>query len=115
MNPGTRYPFLDLATVNAPYADEIAARLADVVARGRYVGGPEVDEFEARLRHVSGADFAIGVSNGLDALRLILLGYIRLGRLRPADEVIVPANTYIASVLAKPTQALFPCSPNPIH
>ena len=71
MNPGTRYPFLDLATVNAPYADEIAARLADVVARGRYVGGPEVDEFEARLRHVSGADFAIGVSNGLDALRLI--------------------------------------------
>ena len=46
MNPGTRYPFLDLATVNAPYADEVAARLADVVARGRYVGGPEVDEFE---------------------------------------------------------------------
>lgn len=100
MNPGTRYPFLDLATVNAPYADEVAARLADVVARGRYVGGPEVDEFEARLRHVSGADFAIGVSNGLDALRLILLGYIRLGRLQPGDEVIVPANTYIASVLA---------------
>lgn len=113
MNPGTRYPFLDLATVNAPYADEVAARLADVVARGRYVGGPEVDEFEARLRHVSGADFAIGVSNGLDALRLILLGYIRLGRLQPGDEVIVPANTYIASVLAITHAGLVPVLAEP--
>lgn len=113
MNPGTRYPFLDLATVNAPYADEIAARLADVVARGRYVGGPEVEEFEQRLRDISGAGYAIGVSNGLDALRLILLGYIELGRLTPGDEVIVPANTYIASVLAISHAGLIPVLAEP--
>lgn len=113
MNPGTRYPFLDLATVNAPYAGEIAARLAEVVARGRYVGGPEVEEFEQRLREIAGAEYAIGVSNGLDALRLILLGYIELGRLTPGDEVIVPANTYIASVLAISHAGLVPVLAEP--
>lgn len=95
-----RYPFLDLATVNRPYMDEINAALRRVVESGRYVGGDEVDEFESNLRKLVSVPHAIGVSNGLDALRMILRGYIELGRLNPGDGVIVPSNTYIASVLA---------------
>lgn len=95
-----RYPFLDLATVNAPYIDEIKAALARVADSGRYVGGDEVARFEDNIRNLIGASCAIGVSNGLDALRMILRGYMELGRLRPGDGVIVPSNTYIASVLA---------------
>lgn len=95
-----KYPFLDLATVNAPYMDEIRRRVAGVIASGRYVGGPEVEELEERLKQLTGAEYAVGVSNGLDALRLILRAYVELGRLKLGDEVIVPANTYIASVLA---------------
>lgn len=103
-----KYPFLQLATVNAPYMDEIRRRVDAVVASGRYVGGPEVEELEERLRRLTGAEYAIGVSNGLDALRLILRGYILTGRLQPADEVLVPANTYIASVLAISDAGLTP-------
>lgn len=95
-----KYPFLDLATVNRPYMDEINAALRRVVESGRYIGGDEVAEFEANLRELVSAPYAIGVSNGLDALRMILRGYIELGRLKPGDGVIVPSNTYIASVLA---------------
>lgn len=95
-----KYPFLDLATVNRPYMDEINAALRRVVQSGRYVGGDEVAEFEANLCRLVSVPYAIGVSNGLDALRMILRGYIELGRLKPGDGVIVPSNTYIASVLA---------------
>lgn len=95
-----RYPFLNLATVNAPYLDEIKQAVAHVLESGWYIGGPEVEGFERDLGAFIGAEHAIGVSNGLDALRLILRGYMELGRLKPGDEVIVNANTYIASVLA---------------
>lgn len=95
-----RYPFLDLGTVNAPYADELRLAAMRVVDSGRYVGGPEVTLFENELARVTGVPYAVGVSNGLDALRLIFRAYMELGRLRPGDGVIVPANTYIASVLA---------------
>lgn len=95
-----KYPFLDLATVNAPYMEELKAAMARVVQSGRYVGGDEVARFEDNLKKLTGAACAVGVSNGLDALRMILRGYIELGRLRPGDGVIVPSNTYIASVLA---------------
>lgn len=109
----TKYPFLELATVNAPYMDEIRQRVDAVIASGRYVGGPEVEELEERLRTLTGADHAIGVSNGLDALRLILSGYIQIGRLKPGDEIIVPANTYIASVLAISDAGLVPVLAEP--
>lgn len=95
-----RYPFLDLAIVNAPYLDGIKAAMARVADSGRYVGGDEVARFEDNLKNLTGATCAIGVSNGLDALRMILRGYMELGRLRPGDGVIVPSNTYIASILA---------------
>lgn len=93
-------PFLDLAAVNAPYADRLHAAAARVIDSGRFVGGAEVESFEAELAAFTGTKYAVGTANGLDALRLILRAYIELGRLAPGDEVIVAANTYIASVLA---------------
>ncbi len=95
-----RFPFLDLADVNAPYIEGLREAAARVVSSGRYVGGPECEAFEEELAAMTGTRFAIGVSNGLDALRLILKAYIELGEMRPGDEVLVPANTYVASVLA---------------
>ncbi len=94
------YPFLDLGRVNAPFADELKAAMARAVDSGRYVGGPENAAFEAALGEKFAIPHVVGVSNGLDALRLIFRGLIELGRLAEGDEVLVPANTYIASVLA---------------
>ncbi len=104
----TRYQFLNLATVNAPFMDEIRAAVDRVVTGGRYVGGEEVATLERNLQQLTGAPYAIGVSNGLDALRLILRAYIVMGRVAEGDEVIVPANTYIASVLAISDAGLVP-------
>lgn len=95
-----RYPFLDLADVNAPYMGELQAAAARVVVSGRYVGGSECEAFEAELAAMTGTRFAVGVSNGLDALRLILRAYVGMGEMVPDDEILVPANTYVASVLA---------------
>lgn len=94
------FEFLDLGKVNEPYVAGIEEAVLRVVRSGRFVGGPEVTALEGRLCALTGAPHAIGVSNGLDALRLILRAYIELGDMKPGDEVIVPANTYIASVLA---------------
>lgn len=103
-----QYPFLDLEAVNKPFMGELQAAAARVVASGRYVGGQENEEFEAALCELCKVPFAVGVSNGLDALRLIFKAYIELGRLHPGDEVIVPANTYVASVLAITDAGLVP-------
>lgn len=102
------YPFLDLAECNAPYIDEIKKAALEVIESGRYIGGEQVEALEYDLSQLTGAPFAIGVSNGLDALRLIFRGYVELGKLQPGDEVIVPANTYIASVLAVTDTGLKP-------
>lgn len=103
-----RYPFLDLATVNAPFMADIQQALARVAASGRYIGGDEVTAFETELAAVAGTEYAIGVSNGLDALRLILRAYMELGVMAEGDEVIVPSNTYIATVLAVTDNRLRP-------
>ena len=66
-----KYPFLDLAAVNAPMLAQIQDAAARVIASGRYIGGPETEAFEQRLAELAGTAFAVGVSNGLDALRLI--------------------------------------------
>lgn len=95
-----KYPFLDLGAVNAPYADELVKAAERVVRSGRYVGGEEVERLESMLSGMTGAPYIIGVSNGLDALRLILKGYVALGVMKNGDEVIVPGNTYVASLLA---------------
>ena len=109
------YKFLDLAEVNAPVMDAIAEATARVVRSGCYIGGPEVAEFEKMLAEATGTAHAVAVSNGLDALRLIFRAYIELGIMEPGDEVIVPANTYIASILAVTDNGLVPVlvEPNP--
>lgn len=113
MNNKKTYTFLNLATVNKPFNARIKEALCRVADSGRFIGGHENEEFEQRMAALTGAARAIGVSNGLDALRLILRGYIELGRLQPGDEVIVPANTYIASVLAVSDCGLVPVPVEP--
>ncbi len=108
-----KYPFLELGTVNAPYKEALKAAAARVIDSGRYVGGAENEAFECELAAHTGTRYAVGVSNGLDALRLIFKAYIGLGRLREGDAVIVPANTYIASVLAVTDAGLRPVFAEP--
>ncbi|MDE5785221.1 MAG: DegT/DnrJ/EryC1/StrS family aminotransferase [Duncaniella sp.] len=108
-----RYPFLDLAKLNEPMLPELESAALRVIRSGRYVGGEEVEALNSELATMHDARFAIGVSNGLDALRLIIRGYIELGRLKPGDEVIVPGNTYIASLLAVSDNGLIPVPVDP--
>ncbi|NDP22030.1 MAG: DegT/DnrJ/EryC1/StrS family aminotransferase [Paludibacter sp.] len=100
--------FLDIQKINAQYADEIKQVTSRVIDSGWYLLGNEVKTFEANYANYIGAKHCIGVANGLDALRLILRAYIELGILQQGDEVIVPANTYIASVLAITDNCLIP-------
>lgn len=105
---GKNYTFLNLGEVNRPFAEELKQAAARVIDSGRYIGGPEVDAFEKELAEATGTSYCVGISNGLDALRLIFRAYIELGRLAPGDEVLVPSNTYIASVLAVTDNGLVP-------
>lgn len=95
-----KYPFLDLATVNEPFLSELKDAACRVIDSGRYIGGPETELFERELASALGATHAVGVGNGLDALRLILRAYMELGALQHGDEVIVPTNSFVASALA---------------
>ena len=92
--------FLDLQKINAQYANELKEVAARVIDSGWYLMGNELKSFETNLAAYVGVKHAIGVANGLDALRLILKAYIEMGVMAEGDEVIVPANTYIASILA---------------
>lgn len=92
--------FLDLQKINAQYTAELKQAAAEVIDSGWYLQGNRLKQFEANLAAYLGVKHAIGVANGLDALRLILKAYIELGVMQEGDEVIVPANTYIASILA---------------
>lgn len=92
--------FLDLQKINATYSDELKLAASEVIDSGWFLMGEKVKKFEKNLAAYISSSYAIGVGNGLDALRLILKGYIELGFLSEGDEVIVPANTYIASILA---------------
>lgn len=92
--------FLDLKAVNALYAMEIEEAVLRAVRSGWYLRGEETCRFEEAYARYVGCRHAIGCANGLDALRLIFCAYMEMGKLHEGDEVIVPANTYIASVLA---------------
>ncbi|MDE5551986.1 MAG: DegT/DnrJ/EryC1/StrS family aminotransferase, partial [Muribaculaceae bacterium] len=107
------YPFLNLAKVNEPYAAEMVAAAECVIRSGRYIGGTEVESLERELGNYLHAPYAVGVSNGLDALRLILRSWIIMGRLQPGDKVIVAANTYVASILAITDAGLVPVLTDP--
>lgn len=100
--------FLDLQKINAQYEKELKAAAVRVIDSGWYLMGKELDEFEDKYALFCGSKYALGVSNGLDALRLIFRAYIELGIMQKGDEVIVPANTYIASVLAITDNDLIP-------
>ncbi len=95
-----KYPFLDLGTANESYMAAMREAAMRVINSGRYIGGEEVEAFNREMAAMCDAPHAIGVSNGLDALRLIFEGYKVLGKLSVGDEIIVPANTYIATILA---------------
>jgi len=93
-------PFLNLKSINARYEEAFKAKLDFVLANGWYILGNEVSTFETAFAKYCNSQYCIGVGNGFDALVLIFKGYIQLGKLKKGDEVIVPANTYIASILA---------------
>jgi len=92
--------FLDLQKINARFAKEMKEAAADIIDSGWYLLGERVHKFEKDLENYIGVKHAIGVGNGLDALRLILKGYIEMGIMKEDDEVIVTANTFVASILA---------------
>lgn len=92
--------FLDLKKINQPYEQAFQDKMKTVMDKGWYILGDEIKAFETNFAHYCGTKYCIGVGNGLDALVLILKAYIQLGKLHKGDEVIIPANTYIASILA---------------
>ena len=92
--------FLDLKKINELYAEQIIEATGRVIGSGWYLTGREVESFEHEFCNYIGVDYCLGVANGLDALRIILRAYIEMGVMKEGDEIIVPANTYIASILA---------------
>lgn len=101
-------PFLDLKAINAQYRDELIQAATDVIDSGWYLQGMQVKAFEQEFADYCGTKHCIGVANGLDALILVLRAWKELGKLQEGDEVIVPANTYIASILAITENRLVP-------
>lgn len=101
-------PFLDLKTINAQYRNELVEACTRVIDSGWYIGGNELEQFEQQFSNYCGTKYAIGVANGLDALILTLRAWKKLGKLKDGDEVIVPSNTYIASILAITANHLVP-------
>lgn len=93
-------PFLDLKAINAQYRQELINACTDVIDSGWYITGKYLEKFEQNFSKYCGVKHTIGVANGLDALILTLRAWKELGKLKEGDEVIVPANTYIASILA---------------
>lgn len=108
--------FLDLKEVTALHGDEIRSAVERVTDSGWYLQGESVANFEKHYADYIGTRHAIGVANGLDALTLILRAMLELGRLMPGDEVIVPANTFIATILAVTDNGLTPVfvEPDPV-
>ena len=108
--------YCDLNRVTAMHEEEIHAAVNRVIDSGWYLLGREVEAFEKEYAGFIGTDFCIGCGNGLDALYLMMRGYMELGRLNPGDEVIVPANTYIATILAVSQCGLKPvlAEPDPL-
>jgi dTDP-4-amino-4,6-dideoxygalactose transaminase len=100
--------FLDIPKITQSFEPELSQALQRVVNRGWFILGEEVEAFEEEYSAYIGTKHCIGVANGLDALRLILKAYIEMGVMEEGNEVIVPANTYIASLLAITDNGLEP-------
>lgn len=101
-------PFLSLKDVTALHGAEINEAVSRVVEGGWYLQGEENKKFEKNFSEFIGAKYTVGCANGLDALIWILRAYIEMGVMKPGDEVIVPANTYIATILAITENGLVP-------
>ncbi|MBS9432253.1 DegT/DnrJ/EryC1/StrS family aminotransferase [Photorhabdus hainanensis] len=117
--------FLDLKAINRKYENELKEASSRVIDSGWYIMGKELESFEKEFAKYCGTKHSIGVANGLDALILVLRAWKELGKIKDGDEVIVPANTYIASVLAitannlkpiliEPDQSTYNLDPNSI-
>jgi dTDP-4-amino-4,6-dideoxygalactose transaminase len=100
--------FLDLKKINSQYKQEFSDVIERVLNSGWYLLGNELNEFELEFAAFCGTKYAIGVANGLDALTLIIRAYKELGKLNDGDEILVPSNTYIASILAISSNNLIP-------
>ena len=100
--------FLDLKAINDSFEPELSLSIKRVLDAGWYLLGNEVKSFENEYSNYVGTKHCIGVANGLDALRLVLKAYLELGVIQEGDEVIVPANTFIASILAITDNKLVP-------
>jgi dTDP-4-amino-4,6-dideoxygalactose transaminase len=118
-------PFLDLKEINAQYQQELKEACARVIDSGWYLNGNELTTFEKEFSAYCATDYCVGVANGLDALTLTLRAWKELGKLKDGDEVIVQANTYIASILAitennltpvlvEPNESTFNLCPNSV-
>ncbi len=92
--------FLDIQKITESFEPELSDSVNRVIKRGWYLLGEEVEAFEEEYATYIGSPYCIGTGNGLDALRLIFRAYIELGFMQEGDEIIVPANTYIATILA---------------
>jgi len=109
-----KIPFLNLQAINNNLREELIESATRVIDSGRYIFGQEVSEFENEFSSYCGTRHCVGVGNGLDALILIIRAYKELGHLSEGDEILVPANTYIASILAITENKLTPilCEPD---
>ena len=105
--------FLNLAGINGVLRDELLNAAERVIDSGWYVSGSELAQFETEFASFCGTEYAIGVGNGLDALSIILKAYIELGRISLGSEVILPANTFIATALAVVDSGLVPVFVDP--
>lgn len=100
--------FLDLKEINQACRDELVAACTRVIDSGWYIGGTELQSFESSFADYCGTRYCIGVANGLDALVLVIRAWKELGCLQAGDEILVPSNTYIASILAISENGLVP-------
>lgn len=95
-----KVPFLNLVEINSKYNSQLIDVVSNVINSGWYIGGEYLAKFEAEFANYCGVKYCIGVANGLDALTLTMRAWKEMGKLADGDEVLVPANTYIASILA---------------
>ncbi len=108
-----KVPFLKLSDINHPYFETLVRQAESVVHSGKYLLGNNVALFEQQLAKYTGVSNVISTGNGFDALRLIFRAYIETGFMREGDEIIVPANTYIASILSITENKLIPVPVEP--
>ena len=108
-----QYPVLDLGLANQPYMSQLKQAACEVIESGRYLHGEQTALLEQEIAELCEVKHCIAVSNGLDALRLIVRAYKEMGILHDDDKVIVPANTYVASVLAISDANMVPCLCDP--